>query len=97
MSKTLLIASGWLLTAAGTFALGWTLRSGDAASDKAAVSMTPTSTALTAKRTLGEVGKARKQQTEEAAFLAEYLIGGTVSPENMRTAMKAVVDHLIDQ
>ena len=92
MSKTLLIASGWLLTAAGTFALGWTLRSGDPASDKAAVD-TPTSNSITSKRTLGEAGKARKQQTEEGAFLAKYLIGGAVSPENMKIAMKAVVDE----
>ena len=30
---------------------------------------------------------------EEAAFLAKYLIGGSVSPENMKIAMKAVVDE----
>ena len=94
MSKPLLIASGWLLTAAGTFALGWSLRSsGNYVSDGDASAQVPVRSSITGKRTLGEEGKARKRQTAEDAFLAKYIIGGGVSPANMKLAMKAVVDE----
>ena len=92
MSKrSLLLGGGWLLSAAATFGLGWTLKpSSKSTSDPALTSSDADGSFVPAVRIKSEEAKAAAKRVD-GAFLDKYVIGDQISAESMTAAMKELL------
>jgi len=92
MSKrSLLLCGGWLLSAAATFGLGWSLKPGPESTSNGALSASGgDGSFVPSVRVKSEEAIAAAKRVD-GPFLDKYVIGDQISPESMTAAIKEVL------